>query len=149
MNVQIDVKSLEQGAYAAVMAGGTRALRELLATAEKNAAPAAAPAKRGRKPKTAATAETPEKAAKSSKRPKAGKGVKAPGKRIRRSAEDVEATGQKVLGVLASGRHSMEALVSATGLDRSELTLPIRKLVKDGKVSMQGKKRATTYAVAA
>lgn len=146
MNVQIDVKSLEQGAYAAVMAGGTRALRELLATAEAASTSKATPVpvakpRRGRKP-AAEKAEKPAKPAKSAS-------TKSGGKRERRSPEEFEQACNKVLSALSAGPLGMEKLVTVTGLDRKFLMLPVRKLATAGKIAQKGTKRATTYSLAA
>ena len=103
------------------------------------AAPAKAPAKRGRPPAAAARpAAKPAKAA-----PAAAAKRKAGQKR---SPDEIARTTEKLLQYIAknSGQR-IEEIAKAIGHSTKELTLPIKKLLSDKKIAAKGEKRATRY----
>lgn len=96
----------------------------------------AAPARRGRPPGRRKTAKR--------KTTRAAK--KKSGKRIRRSAADLEAMGAKVLAhVKSRPGQGIEAISKALRMSSKELRRPIQMLVADRKLSTKGQKRGTTY----
>lgn len=78
--------------------------------------------------------------------PKPKSAAKAGG---RRSAEDVEATGKKVLAyVKANPDQRVEQIAKGLGVSTKELKLPIIKLMsRPTKLVTKGVKRGTTYRV--
>lgn len=97
--------------------------------------------------KTAAPAKAAPAAA--AKAPKAKRATGGGRKGARRTTEDFEAQGTKVLDFLRSHPGSRaEEIKKATGLAPSELSPVVKKLVASGKVKHQGEKRARTYTAA-
>lgn len=71
---------------------------------------------------------------------------KASGKRIRRSAEDLERMGAALLDHVRQNPGSrMEEISSALGEDTKDLRRPVQMLVDAGRLRTQGQKRATQY----
>lgn len=68
--------------------------------------------------------------------------------RVRRSAEQIEATAAKILAYVAENPGSgAESIKGALKLSANEWALPVQKLVAEGKLATKGAKRATTYSV--
>ncbi len=86
--------------------------------------------KRGRKPATRAPSATG-----------------SPGKRLRRSGQQLLEDAQRVLKLLATNKKGLriEQINARLGTPPKQLTRPIQKLLDDGKIRKQGQKRATTY----
>jgi len=106
---------------------------EAVRAALQGSTPAPSPAaRRGRKPG-----------------PKAGRKKatrKASGKRIRRSAEDLERMGAALLDHVRQNPGSrMEEISGALGEDTKDLRRPVQMLVDAGRLRTQGQKRATQY----
>jgi hypothetical protein len=55
-------------------------------------------------------------------------------------------TGELYAYVKSNGGQSIEQIAKGLGTSTKELTLPIRKLLRDKKVSSKGQKRATRYS---
>lgn len=82
------------------------------------------------------------------KAPKAAKVAPAsePGTRIRRSAEQIEAAGERIFAhVEANQGAKSEDIRSALGMEKNEWTLTIGKLVEAGRLTTKGEKRAMQY----
>jgi hypothetical protein len=145
--VEAFVKDLEtlirEAAVAAVAAAlGVEADAVHGLPAPKKASPAPNAAK-----KTAAKKAAKKAAPKAAKKaaPKAAKG----GKRIRRSAKEIGAMGQKISDYIAKNPgQRAEQIKKALKLSDTDWALPIKKLVDEKKLSVKGQKRATTYFVA-
>jgi DNA-binding NtrC family response regulator len=105
-----------------------------------SAAPAA-PRKAGRA--KAAPAPAPE--AKKAARPaRAAKPARKKGEK--RSKEELAAMTQKVLEhIRANNGQGVEQIAKDLGTTTKELTLPIRKLLVEKKITSKGEKRATKY----
>jgi len=124
------------------------------------AAPARAPAKRGRPKKAAAPAAATAKAAKApaapTKPPKAAPAAKAPVSK--KAAAPKRASGEKrppaELAKLVEKLHDfikahpgqrMEAIGKALGTPTKDLNLPVKRLLAAKKIRVKGQKRATEY----
>jgi hypothetical protein len=73
--------------------------------------------------------------------------VKAPtGRRIRRSAEDVEEVAEQIHGyVLAHPGSRLEEIGRGLGTDTAGLKLPVKELMGSGRLRTEGQKRGTKY----
>lgn len=68
------------------------------------------------------------------------------GKRIRRSAEDLEAIAARVFDhVKANAGHRLEEIAAALNLDTGVLKRPVAKLLEAKKLRTEGQKRGTKY----
>jgi hypothetical protein len=68
------------------------------------------------------------------------------GKRIRRSAEDLEAIAARVFGhVKSNAGHRLEEIGKALKLDTGVLKRPVAKLLEAKKLRTEGQKRGTKY----
>jgi hypothetical protein len=77
--------------------------------------------------------------------PKARNASKSGG-RVRRSAEQIEAAGERIVKhVEGHAGAKAEEIRAALGLAKNEWTLTIKRLVDDGKLTTKGEKRATQY----
>jgi hypothetical protein len=64
----------------------------------------------------------------------------------KRTAEEIAQMADAFLAhVTANPGRRMEHIAKELGLATPELTLPVRKLLTDGKISVEGQKRATQY----
>jgi hypothetical protein len=103
-------------------------------------AKAKSPAKKAPAPKLAPKAAKPA--------PKAAAPNKAePGKRIRRSNEQLLADAQRVVKLLATNKKGLriEQINEQLGTATKQLARPITKLLADGRIKKTGEKRATLY----
>jgi hypothetical protein len=67
----------------------------------------------------------------------------------KRTAEEIAEMADAFLAyVTAHPGQRMEHIAKELGLATPELTLPVKKLLADGKISVQGQKRATEYYLA-
>ena len=81
-------------------------------------------------------------------RPKSVAKAAPPTGRVRRSAQQIEATAEKILAYVAENPGSRaETIKDALKLSAKEWALPVQKLIGEGKLATKGAKRATTYAV--
>lgn len=83
-------------------------------------------------------------------RPPSGKGhstAKSGGKRVRRSAEDIAKTVDKIATALKGHKSGLrsEQLQKVLHLPKKEITRPITLALKSKKITKRGQKRATTY----
>lgn len=77
--------------------------------------------------------------------PRGGKPAK-PGGRVRRSAEQIEAAGERIVKhVEGHAGAKAEEIRAALGLAKNEWTLTIKRLVDGGRLTTKGEKRATQY----
>ncbi len=88
----------------------------------------------------------PAKAGKKRGRPVgSGKRAKA-GKRVRRSAEDLDAMAASIHDyVRANPGFGSEAISQGVGIPSKELKRPMQMLLANGKIRMEGQKRGATY----
>jgi 3-oxoacyl-ACP reductase-like protein len=86
------------------------------------------------------------KAAKPAAKPAAPKKA-APGKRIRRSGEQLLADAQKIVKLLASNKKGLriEQINKQLGTATGVLARPIQKLLAEKKIRKEGDRRATVY----
>ena len=107
------------------------------AAGKKRAAPAPAPAAA---PKAAAKAPKAAPAAPAASKRKAGQ---------KRSPDEIAKTTDKLLAYITknSGQR-IEEIAKGVGNSTKELTLPVKKLLNDKKISSKGEKRATRYYAA-
>lgn len=123
----------------ALKGGGAEAAAPSVAkaAAAKKRAPVAAPAP---------VAKAPAKAAKAAPAPSAAAKRKAGQKR---SPDEIAKTTERLLGYIAknSGQR-IEEIAKGVASSTKELTLPIKKLLNDKKISAKGEKRATRYFIA-
>jgi hypothetical protein len=70
-----------------------------------------------------------------------------PGKRIRRSENQLVADGDRVVKLLQANKKGLriEQINKSLGTATKELARPILKLLEDGKIKKSGEKRATMY----
>jgi len=70
-----------------------------------------------------------------------------PGKRIRRSADQLEDIGQQVVRLLQANKKGLrvEYINKTLGTSTRQLMRPIQKLLSEGKLRKSGERRATTY----
>ena len=114
----------------------------------KKGEPAAQPRRPGRPPK--AVAETPEEAPRPVGRPR-GRPAKAsaPAKRRageKRTPQELNQITEQIFGYIkANAGQGVEQMAKALATSTKELTLPIRKLLSEKKISSKGQKRATRY----
>ncbi|WP_437481534.1 DNA-binding protein [Sorangium sp. So ce1014] len=106
------------------------------------AAAAAAPRKAGR---AKAAPPAPPEVKKAAGRPaRAAKPTRKKGEK--RSKEELAAMTQKVLEhIRANSGQGVEQIAKDLGTTTKELTLPIRKLLVEKKITSKGEKRATKY----
>ena len=107
------------------------------AAGKKRAAPAPAPVAA---PKAAAKAPKAAPAAPAASKRKAGQ---------KRSPDEIAKTTDKLLAYITknSGQR-IEEIAKGVGNSTKELTLPVKKLLNDKKISSKGEKRATRYYAA-
>ena len=110
------------------------------AAGKKRAAPAAAAAAPVAAPKAAAKAPKAAPAAPAASKRKAGQ---------KRSPDEITKTTDKLLAYITknSGQR-IEEIAKGVGNSTKELTLPVKKLLTDKKISSKGEKRATRYYAA-
>lgn len=92
----------------------------------------------------ASSAASPSKAASKALAPKrAGRG----GKRVRRSASDIDSAVEAIVSTLKGAKEGLRAeqIRERTGAARKDLPLAIKKALADKKITKKGEKRATTY----
>lgn len=128
---------------------------QLSALVRKSALEAVADALREGQP--AAAAAAPRKAGRVKAAPQPVEAKKAPGRPARaakptrkkgekRSKEELAAMTQKVLEhIRANSGQGVEQIAKDLGTTTKELTLPIRKLLVEKKITSKGEKRATKY----
>ncbi len=135
-------------AVTAILGGGGAApskVAALTTAPKKRGRPtkAAAAAKAAASPRTVAAPKAPA-AKKTSAPPK--KASKSSGKRVRRSAEQIEAMAKKIAThVAAHPGQRAEQLKKAIGIKDNEWGLPIAVALESRRVSSKGQKRSTTY----
>lgn len=111
------------------------------ATSGRAPALPAAPRRAGRPAGNAPAKSSAPKAA----APRARKAAQTGG-RVRRSAEQIEAAGERIVKhVEGHAGAKAEEIRAALGLAKNEWTLTIKRLVDDGKLTTKGEKRATQY----
>ena len=93
----------------------------------------------------ASSAASPSRAASKALAPKAraGRG----GKRVRRSASDIDSAVEAIVSTLKGAKEGLRAeqIRERTGAARKDLPLAIKKALADKKITKKGEKRATTY----
>jgi DNA-binding NtrC family response regulator len=107
----------------------------------------AAPAKKGGRskaePAPAARAESSRKAGKAAS-PKAAPAKRKPG--AKRSPEEISRTTEQLFDYIQGHPgERIEEIAKALNTSTKELTLPIKKLLSDKKISSRGTRRATKY----
>lgn len=109
-------------------------------TKAKPAAKKAAPVKRS----PAKPTKPAQKAASAKKAP--AKPAR-PGTRVRRSADQLVADGEKIVKLLGANKTGLriEQINKSLGAATGQLARPILKLLADGKIKKTGQKRATMY----
>ncbi len=154
-NVDTQLKSRVDSFVAELSALVRKAALEAVSNALKGdggAAPGVAKAagkKRGPAPVAAAPVAAPKAAAKA---PKAAPAATAASKRKagqKRSPDEIAKTTDKLLTYITknSGQR-IEEIAKGVGNSTKELTLPVKKLLNDKKITAKGEKRATRYFVA-
>lgn len=64
----------------------------------------------------------------------------------KRSPEEIQETAEELLNYIRENQgQRMEAIAKALGSTTKDLTLPIKKLLQQGLVRVEGQKRATSY----
>lgn len=104
-----------------------------------------APVRRGR---PAASAAAPTKAAApAAAAPSRGRGRKSGGRLSRRSANDIAAIVDQIVGTLEANPDGLRAeqIREQLGLEAKELPRPLNDALSSGRVTKTGQKRATTY----
>jgi len=106
---------------------------------------AAAPAAKAAPKAAAPRAASPRAAAPTAVGKTAGKPAKSGG-RIRRSTEQIEAAGERIVRHV-EGHQGVKAeeIRAALSLAKNEWTLTVKRLVDTGKLTTKGEKRATQY----
>src|SRR5262245_19301872 len=145
-NVESQIKSRVDSFVAELSALVKKAALEAVANALKageGAAPSVAKAagkKRGPAPGAAKATKAPKAAA-----PAAAAGAKRKAGQ-KRSPDEISKTTEKLLQYITknSGQR-IEEIAKGVGHSTKELTLPIKKLLNDKKISAKGEKRATRY----
>lgn len=137
LSALVKKQALEAVANALKGGGEAAAPSVAKAAATKKRAPVAAPAP---------VAKAPAKAAKAAPAPSAAAKRKAGQKR---SPDEIAKTTERLLGYIAknSGQR-IEEIAKGVASSTKELTLPIKKLLNDKKISAKGEKRATRYFIA-
>lgn len=148
-NVDTQIKSRVDAFVAELSALVKKAALEAVASTLKgeSAAPSVAKAPAGKKRAPApAPAKAPAKAAKAAPAPAAAAKRKAGQKR---TPDEIQKTTEKLLGYITknSGQR-IEEIAKGVGSSTKELTLPIKKLLNDKKITAKGEKRATRYFLA-
>lgn len=83
-----------------------------------------------------------------SSKDKGGKGKKGSGKRIRRSAEDIAKLQEKILDFVKSNPDcKAKAICAGVKAPKKDIAEPIRRLLKEKKLTKDGEKAGTTYRV--
>jgi DNA-binding NtrC family response regulator len=147
-NVDTQIKSRVDSFVAELSALVKKAALEAVSNAIKGEAPAPsvakAPAAKKRAP-APAPAKAPAKAAKAA--PAAAASKRKAGQK--RSPDEIAKTTDKLLGYITknSGQR-IEEIAKGVGSSTKELTLPIKKLLNDKKITAKGEKRATRYFLA-
>jgi len=126
-----------------VRAAALQAVADALKKGETGAAPAR---KAGRPAKPAAPVESHEtKPTRTRGRPAAAKGAKRRAGEKRSPAVLAQVTEQVFNHIKSNAGQGVEQIAKALGTTTKELTLPIRKLLGEKKVTSKGQKRATRY----
>ena len=127
-----------------VRAAALQAVADALKKGETGPAPAR---KAGRPAKAAAPVETHEekKTTRTRGRPAAAKGAKRRAGEKRTPAVLAQVTEQVFNHIKTNAGQGVEQIAKALGTTTKELTLPIRKLLAEKKVTSKGQKRATRY----
>lgn len=128
------------------------ALEAVTAALKKGEVPTPTPRKAGRPTKAAAPMEAPEEkksSARSARAPRpAAAAPKGPKRRAgeKRSPQILAQVTEQVFNhIKANQGQGVEQIAKALGTTTKELTLPIRKLLGEKKVTSKGQKRATRY----
>jgi hypothetical protein len=144
-NVETEIKS-HVDSFVSQLSGLVRkAALEAVADALREGSPVAAVAAAPRKAGRAKAAPVPVAEPKKAGRPaRAAKPTRKKGEK--RSKEELAAMTQRVLDHIksASGQ-GVEQIAKDLGTTTKELTLPIRKLLVEKKITSKGEKRATKY----
>jgi DNA-binding NtrC family response regulator len=148
-NVETQIKSRVDSFVGELSALVKKAALEAVANALKAGEGAAAPGVAKAAGKKRGPAPAPAKAAKA---PKAAPAPAAAQKRKagqKRSPEEIAKTTEKLLAYIAknSGQR-IEEIAKGVGNSTKELTLPVKKLLNEKKISSKGEKRATRYYIA-
>jgi len=127
-----------------------QALEAVTDALRKGEAPVAAAKKPGRPAKAAPVAEVEETARKAAGRPRGRPAApaKAPKRRVgeKRSPQQLAQVTEQVFNhIKGNPGQGVEQIAKALGTTTKELTLPIRKLLGEKKVTSKGQKRATRY----
>jgi DNA-binding NtrC family response regulator len=143
-NVETEIRSHVDSFVSQLSALVRKAALEAVADALREGQPvgaAAAPRKAGR----AKAAPPPAAEVKKAGRPaRAAKPTRKKGEK--RSKEELAAMTQKVLEhIRANSGQGVEQIAKDLGTTTKELTLPIRKLLVEKKITSKGEKRATKY----
>ncbi len=157
--VETFVKDLEAlireaavGAVAAALGVGGAAAAKASSSASpatKSAAPKVAKRAKAAKPAAAKPAAAKPAAAKPAAAKPAAKAAKGSKKRIRRSAKEIGAMGQRISEFIGKNPGlRAEQIKKALKLSDTDWALPIKKLVDERRLTVKGQKRATTYFVA-
>lgn len=145
---EMHLDQLEEAARAAVVRGGIKGIEELLGRA-KAALPASTTPAAARTPRATKT-DKPAKVAKAPAAPAKKGAPKGGAREAKRTQAEMQEQAEKAFNVVkANGPINMESIAKATGLSSKTLILPMKALVKTGKVTTKGQKRATTYSIAA
>ena len=125
-----------------------QAALEAVATALKKGEAQPQTRKVGRPTKAAAPVEAPEEkrgSARTRGRPTAAKGAKRRAGEKRSPQILAQVTEQVFNHIKTNAGQGVEQIAKALGTTTKELTLPIRKLLAEKKVTSKGQKRATRY----
>jgi DNA-binding NtrC family response regulator len=149
--IKVRVEAFVDELSALVRRAALEAVEQALGTKGGAAAAAAAPARKpGRPRKTAAPAPAAEEK-KAPGRPR-GRPAKAAAAAPKRRAGEkrspqllAQVTEQVYNHVKSNPNQGVEQIAKALGTSTKELTLPIRKLLSDKKITSKGQKRATRY----
>jgi hypothetical protein len=120
---------------------------QAVADALKKGEPSAAPARKAGRPAKAAAPVEPEekKTTRARGRPAAAKGAKRRAGEKRSPALLAQVTEQVFNHIKSNAGQGVEQIAKTLGTSTKELTLPIRKLLGEKKITSKGQKRATRY----
>lgn len=130
-----------------------QALQAVEEVLKKGEGAAAAPAKKAGRPPKAAEEPKARAAAKPAAKPAAAAAPKASAAAKRKAGEKrtpqqlAQITEQVYNYIKANSGQGVEQIAKALQTSTKELTLPIRKLLTDKKISSKGQKRATRYSL--
>jgi DNA-binding NtrC family response regulator len=142
-HVEIEIRSHVDSFVSQLSALVRKAALEAVADALREGQPSgitSAP----RKPGRAKSAPQPQEVKKVGRPARAAKPARKKGEK--RSKEELAAMTQRVLEhIRASSGQGVEQIAKDLGTTTKELTLPIRKLLVEKKITSKGEKRATKY----